>query len=56
MKRHGSREEDLPEIETQLLEKMHRLLKIRPAVEWLKPNTLERSSKKTQFLEKTYEE
>jgi phenylacetate-CoA ligase len=34
---------------------MHQLLKIRPAVTWLKPNTLERSAKKTQLLEKTYE-
>lgn len=51
----GIREEDLPEIEKQLSQKMHALLKIRPAITWLKPNTLERSSKKTQFLEKTYE-
>ena len=49
------REEDLPRVESELLEKMHRLLKIRPAVTWLKPNTLERSAKKTQLIEKTYE-
>lgn len=49
------RDEDLPGIETELLEKMHKLLKIRPSVTWLKPNTLDRATKKTQFLEKTYE-
>ena len=36
-------------------EAMHRLLKIRPAITWLKPNTLERAVKKTQLLEKLYE-
>lgn len=52
----GTREADLPEIEKQLADNMHAILKIRPAITWLKPNTLERSDKKTQFLEKTYEE
>ncbi len=50
------REEDLPGIEKEVNEKMHKLLKIRPAIEWLKPNTLERETKKTQLIEKTYEE
>lgn len=49
------REEDLPGIEKELLGKMHSILKIRPDITWLKPGTLERSTKKTQFLEKTYE-
>jgi len=49
------REEELPWLESELLAKMHGLLKIRPAVTWLKPKTLERSSKKTELLEKTYE-
>jgi phenylacetate-CoA ligase len=51
----GVREEDLPKVESELLERMHRLLKIRPAVTWLKPNTVERAATKTQLLEKTYE-
>jgi phenylacetate-CoA ligase len=46
---------DLPRVESELLERMHRLLKIRPAVTWLRPNTLPRAAKKTQLLEKTYE-
>jgi phenylacetate-CoA ligase len=49
------REEDLRKVESELLGKMHQLLKIRPAVTWLEPNTLERAAKKTQLLEKSYE-
>jgi phenylacetate-CoA ligase len=52
----NTREADLPKIEKQLADNMHAILKIRPAITWLKPNTLERSDKKTQLLEKTYEE
>jgi len=51
----GTNEANLPEIENILSEKMHTLLKIRPDITWIRPNTLERSSKKTQFLEKSYE-
>jgi phenylacetate-CoA ligase len=49
------RREDLPAVEAELLDRMHRLLKIRPAVTWLEPNALERAAKKTQLLEKSYE-
>jgi phenylacetate-CoA ligase len=49
------RAEDLPRVESELLERMHGLLKIRPAVTWLGPNTLPRAAKKTPLLEKTYE-
>ncbi|MEA3471761.1 MAG: phenylacetate--CoA ligase family protein [Thermodesulfobacteriota bacterium] len=49
------REEQLPVLEREVTERMHRLLKIRPAITWLKPNTLERATKKTQLLEKLYE-
>ncbi len=49
------REEELPRLESELLAKMHALLKIRPALTWLAPNTLERTAKKTQLLEKAYE-
>ena len=51
----GVREEDLPGLEREVQERMHRLLKIRPAITWLKPDTLERAAKKTQFFEKRYE-
>ena len=42
------------QIEKEITEKMHNLLKVRPAITWLKPRTLERALKKTQFLEKNY--
>jgi phenylacetate-CoA ligase len=46
--------EDLPGLEQELTAKMHSLLKIRPEISWLEPNTLERAVKKTQLLEKNY--
>jgi phenylacetate-CoA ligase len=54
--KEGTRQADLPKIEKQLSDNMHAILKIRPVITWLKPNSLGRSDKKTQFLEKTYEE
>ena len=51
----GIREEDLPGLEEDVKERMHKTLKIKPAITWLKPNTLERATKKTQLLEKRYE-
>ncbi len=45
---------DLPALEKEIQEKMHRVLKIRPAIGWLGPNTLERAVRKTQLLEKAY--
>jgi phenylacetate-CoA ligase len=47
--------DDLPILEKEIQDRMHQLLKIRPAIIWMKPNTLERTVKKTQLLEKTYE-
>lgn len=49
-------EDDLPALEKEMQEKMHKDIKIRPAITWLKPNTLERATKKTQLLEKLYED
>ncbi len=49
------RQEDLPALEQEVADKMHKLLKIRPAITWLEPGTLERATKKTQLLEKNYE-
>jgi len=47
---------DLPALEQEIQEKMHRDVKIRPAIIWLEPNTLERATKKTQLLERLYED
>jgi len=49
------KEKDLPALEKEIQEKMHKDVKIRPAINWLKSNTLERATKKTQLLEKLYE-
>jgi phenylacetate-CoA ligase len=50
----GVTESDLPGLEKEILDKMHGTLKIGPKITWLKPNTLERATKKTQLLEKNY--
>ncbi len=50
----GETTDNLPTLERELLEKMHSILKIRPEISWLEPNTLDRSDKKTQLLEKAY--
>jgi len=47
--------DELPALEREVGERMHKLLKIRPAITWLAPNTLSRETKKTQLLEKAYE-
>ena len=52
----GLGREEVSTLEQEMLERMHSLLKIRPAITWVEPNSLERSSKKTKFIEKTYEE
>ena len=48
-------EQDLKALEIEIGEKMHHDIKIRPAITWLKPGTLERATKKTQLLEKLYD-
>ncbi len=52
----GMQEGDLPGLEQEIGDKMHALLKIRPKITWLSPNTLERSVKKTNFFDKDYEQ
>lgn len=49
------REKDLPTLEQEIVETMQRKLKIRPAIEWRDADSLPRSTKKTQLLEKEYE-
>jgi len=46
---------DLPALTEEMEEKFHKMVKIRPMIEWVKPNTFERSEKKTQYIEKLYE-
>jgi phenylacetate-CoA ligase len=47
--------EDLEQLKKEVEEKMHQAVKIRPQIEWIEANTLERSDKKTQYIEKLYE-
>ncbi len=46
--------EKLEELEGEMIDAFHRKVKIRPAITWLEPFTLERSAHKTKFIEKTY--
>jgi phenylacetate-CoA ligase len=48
-------QEDLERLKKEVEEKMHQAVKIRPQIEWIEANTLERSDKKTQYIEKLYE-
>ncbi len=49
------KEGDLPKLDEEMAEKFHKLVKIRPKIEWVKPFTFERSDKKTAYIVKTYE-
>ncbi|MEH6518225.1 MAG: hypothetical protein V7742_16235 [Halioglobus sp.] len=50
----GISEDELPALEAAVIGKMHALLKLRPTITWLKPNSLERAVKKTQLFIKNY--
>ncbi|MGH7857845.1 MAG: phenylacetate--CoA ligase family protein, partial [Candidatus Binatia bacterium] len=41
----------LPELEAEIVSRMHDRLKLTPAIEWLEPNELPRSEHKTRFIE-----
>jgi phenylacetate-CoA ligase len=46
--------EQLRQLEAEMVEEMHRRLKIRPAIEWAEPHSLDRSTKKTQIFDREY--
>ena len=46
--------EKLDELAGEIIDAMHRSVKIRPAITWIEPFSLERSTHKTKFIEKTY--
>jgi phenylacetate-CoA ligase len=52
----GVGDAELESLAAELGDEMHKLLKIRPEITWLRPGTLERETKKTQLLEKQYED
>lgn len=49
------REEDLQALTNEIEEKMKNTLRITPLIEWVPPQTLPRSTTKTQLIEKAYE-
>lgn len=49
------REPDLDGLAKEIGDSLHNKLKIRPAIEWVRPGTLERSTRKTSLFEKRYE-
>ena len=46
----------MPALQREIEDKMHTVVKVRPVITWLEPDTLERAVKKTQLLEKHYEQ
>jgi phenylacetate-CoA ligase len=46
--------EQLRQLEAEMVEEMHRRLKIRPAIEWAEPHSLTRTTKKAQLFDKEY--
>jgi phenylacetate-CoA ligase len=54
---HGesAKQEELGALAQEIEEKLNSKLKVSPRVEWVAPNTLERSTHKTKFIEKAYE-
>lgn len=52
----GIPKEDLPGLEKEIREKMRNLLRVNPAIEFVAPNTLERTTHKTKMIVKLYEQ
>ncbi len=55
---HGEdiKDEELEPLAAEIGDEMHKLLKIRPEITWLRPGTLERETGKTKLLQKQYED
>jgi phenylacetate-CoA ligase len=52
----GVKDAELDALAGEISDAMHKLLKIRPEITWLRPGELTRETKKTQLLENQYEE
>ncbi len=48
------KKDDIPKLDEEIAEKFHKLVKIRPKIEWVEPMSLERSDKKTSYIVKNY--
>jgi phenylacetate-CoA ligase len=51
----GLSEEQLPDLEGEIAEAMHRRIKVRPRILWVSPNSLGRFLKKKNLFERAYE-
>jgi len=49
------KKDDLAALDKELEERFHREVKIRPKIEWIEPQALKRSAKKTKYIIKLYE-
>jgi phenylacetate-CoA ligase len=52
---HLTRESELAELADEISAVLHKRLKVRPVIEWVVPGDLPRSTHKTSFFEKNYE-
>ena len=52
----GVMKEDLPQLNKEMIEKSRSLLRVHPEIEFLPPNTLERTTHKTKLIVKLYEQ
>jgi len=51
----GVKKEELENLAKEIEEEMHAKCKFRPQIQWLAPQTIERSTYKTKLIEKAYE-
>jgi len=52
----GVPQEDLPHLNKEIREKMHSILRVTPEIEFVPPNTFERSTHKSKLIVKKYEQ
>ena len=51
----GVKEKELENLAKEIEETIHTKLKFRPQIQWLSPQTLQRSTYKTKLIEKAYQ-
>jgi phenylacetate-CoA ligase len=52
----GITSQDLPGLDKEMREKMHSLLRVTPEIEFVPPNTFERTTHKSKMIVKRYEQ
>ncbi len=51
----GLTQEDLPRLDKEMRERMHQMLRVTPDIQFLPPNTFERTTHKSKYIVKLYE-